>query len=326
MLGSIGETVINLNEPDCFVPSTFTTSIPDTQRLHLKHSRTLSQKAEDDINLLEGDTNFSPRFNKNTTYLRKMNHAREICIHNGKAAMIVKQNRKADVWNLLAEILENMVSSIGDEFDGWRGFGNGSLGRNLLQHILAYFERQGDVQMLATIVSVIGSFSKTKCEGGTSHEDGKLLLPSDIKKFDVYIEQYANMLFAWGHIDTSTELRKHLHITPATTVSDESGLAFAPSCLTCERPLNHHELQTKTCKSCNSYAFKCSVCTNSVRGLFTVCFTCGHGGHSDHIFQWFSSSDRSMCPTGCGCSCTFINTISAPTMENSVRSKQQEVR
>ncbi len=306
---------------DRFVPTTYTSSIPQNQLFQRQRpNKYLSNEAKNCIKEMESALTVSRR-TRNSKYVHQLHRAREICIHNGKAALTFRQHRKADVWNLLAEIIDNVASGVGDEFDGWKGFGNGSLGRNLLKEILSSFEREGDVQMLATIVSVIGSGRNRSGWGNTFQDDIDLLLPSDIKRFDIYIHLYANMLFSWGRIEISAELKKHLNSSCNDMV--ESGLTFAPTCLVCERALSPHEIHSKTCKNCNSYAFKCSICTNSVRGLFTVCFICSHGGHFDHIHQWFS--ERNYCPTGCGCTCIFMNTsVSGQAIETSLLTQAQE--
>ena len=47
-----------------------------------------------------------------------------------------------------------------------------------------------------------------------------------------------------------------------------------------------------------SYRFLLLVhCT----GSSTFCLSCGHGGHSKHMMEWFSK--YSTCPAGCDCSC-----------------------
>jgi hypothetical protein len=35
--------------------------------------------------------------------------------------------------------------------------------------------------------------------------------------------------------------------------------------------------------------------------MSTFCLKCGHGGHEDHLRQWFSK--EVVCPAGCGCAC-----------------------
>ena len=51
------------------------------------------------------------------------------------------------------------------------------------------------------------------------------------------------------------------------------------------------------CSSCGSGMSACSVCELLVRGLYVWCQGCGHGGHADHMADWFSTSR--VCPTGC---------------------------
>jgi hypothetical protein len=55
------------------------------------------------------------------------------------------------------------------------------------------------------------------------------------------------------------------------------------------------------CTPCRSYAFRCCLCEQVLRGMGFFCPGCGHGGHGDHIKQWFLSSPD--CPMGCGCRC-----------------------
>lgn len=64
------------------------------------------------------------------------------------------------------------------------------------------------------------------------------------------------------------------------------------------------------CGSCRDFAVKCSVCQLVVRGQSMFCMTCGHGGHAEHLREWFEF--ESACPTGCGCWCKTSTTSLAP--------------
>lgn len=55
------------------------------------------------------------------------------------------------------------------------------------------------------------------------------------------------------------------------------------------------------CSSCRDFAVRCSVCQLVVRGQSMFCMTCGHGGHAEHLREWFEV--ETACPTGCGCWC-----------------------
>jgi WD40 repeat protein len=54
------------------------------------------------------------------------------------------------------------------------------------------------------------------------------------------------------------------------------------------------------CSKCNNQA-ECSVCGGVVKGLYSWCQGCGHGGHLQHFTTWFKNKDY--CPTGCGHIC-----------------------
>eukprot|EP00056_Hartaetosiga_gracilis_P008560 m.122484 g.122484 ORF g.122484 m.122484 type:complete len:288 (+) comp12938_c0_seq34:354-1217(+) len=47
----------------------------------------------------------------------------------------------------------------------------------------------------------------------------------------------------------------------------------------------------------------CSICRLPCRGLMIWC-RCGHGGHADHMREWFQTETK--CPGGCGHSCELL--------------------
>uniref|UniRef100_A0A1X7TBG9 WDR59/RTC1-like RING zinc finger domain-containing protein n=1 Tax=Amphimedon queenslandica TaxID=400682 RepID=A0A1X7TBG9_AMPQE len=55
------------------------------------------------------------------------------------------------------------------------------------------------------------------------------------------------------------------------------------------------------CQKCESRLNICSVCHAPVKGLYSMCEVCGHGGHMSHLKEWFSTN--SWCPSGCGHNC-----------------------
>ena len=60
------------------------------------------------------------------------------------------------------------------------------------------------------------------------------------------------------------------------------------------------------CSSCRALTLTCALCRLSCRGLASLCPSCGHGGHPDHLRQWFHNHD--VCPIGCGCPCPSLMT------------------
>jgi len=162
--------------------------------------------------------------------------------------------------------------------------------------------------MLATIVSVLGSGRTQKERVLKKESTFDILLPDDGAKYDLYIHVYGSLLYSWGKLTTRVELNKHLSssvqgIGNSLKNKKEKGAyeMFAPCCPRCNQATSGKNV----CQSCQDYAFRCSICTNAVRGLFTLCIKCGHGGHVNHLMPWFS--ENSQCPTGCGCNCTLAN-------------------
>ena len=260
-----------------------------------------------------------------------------ICQQNADACYELKMKEKGDVWKLLSQVIENHVLSSSDDDMLLKG---DALGRELVTNLLDFYEKHGDVQMLATMVCVLSRKQRLRevstCD--SCSDDGmpcdrmtncnfksrnpcvcNSLLPCDGKRYGTYINMYGDLLYGWGMLTQRTELMKHLvYFVPSVrgknngTASTEmpdcgesQGIGVAPLCPRClasANPLNN------VCPNCQCYAFHCTICANSVRGLFTSCFTCGHGGHFEHMIDWFA--DNTVCPSGCGCTCVF-NTYSS---------------
>lgn len=67
------------------------------------------------------------------------------------------------------------------------------------------------------------------------------------------------------------------------------------------------------CRSCAHDLSTCAICLEPVRGLYTMCQGCGHGGHLDHMQEWFATS--TLCPAGCMhvCALEMPSTRALPT-------------
>ena len=59
------------------------------------------------------------------------------------------------------------------------------------------------------------------------------------------------------------------------------------------------------CRACKHIVCRCSICQEPVRGLYTWCQGCGHGGDRAHMMEWFETLGQTLCPTGCGHFCTI---------------------
>lgn len=208
---------------------------------------------------------------------------KQICISNASTSASFGDTEKGEVWELLAQIISSRLADLGNPFDGWGGTsGGGALGENLVGNVLRYYESLGDVQMLSTMVCVLRRGRRlSRCK---DKREFSFLPPGQDEKYDNFIRRYSDLLYGWGLLNIRTELMKHLvRVLPHTEsrplcklVESEDGPpkgrspGIAPV-FSCPRCGNETELGTNYCLSCQDYAFRCSICDESVRGLFTVC-------------------------------------------------------
>jgi hypothetical protein len=195
----------------------------------------------------------------------------EICTHNAEACKSLGEHAKMETWKLVAFIVRDRIKKPGHGFDGWGGVRGGALGSLLVRNLLRFYESMGDVQMLSTLVCVLRGKRK---QGKSGTERGWCLLPPDQNvKYDLFLRRYADLLYAWGLLTIRAEVNKHLRRTTSIEggwstddCDDSPGIALVFSCPRCGG-----SSEFGYCRSCNDCAFRCAICDNAVRGLFTVC-------------------------------------------------------
>jgi len=224
-----------------------------------------------------------------------------ICRHNAEAACSCGEQELMQVWLLLAEAADSSDSSSRD--NGHTDSQSAVFGKHLVARILEHYERMGDLQMVATILCVFsGSMGFDLLPASMfSHQNmsrrSLLDVPVDgLSKMVRYLKSYAEVLYQWGALEARTEVLKH---TAASQDLQESYVTIEQLCNNCGAFVTSH-----VCQACQAFAFTCSVCQLSVRGLSNFCLECGHGGHAQHIQEWFSSQKQ--CPAGCGCPCLSL--------------------
>lgn len=203
----------------------------------------------------------------------------KLCLHNAEVCKLLGEHQKKETWNIIAKIVRSRIQNLGQGFDGWGSHGGGALGVGLVTNLLRYYEALGDVQMLSTIVCVLRDRCQTLQYG--KRRGWFLLPPNQEAKYDNYIRRYAELMYGWGLLTMRAELNKHLirsipqiesGTAEASDVSDENqssaGIAFVIQCPRCG---SNSEFGTNVCRSCQDYAFRCALCDQAVRGLFTVC-------------------------------------------------------
>ncbi|XP_060562640.1 GATOR complex protein WDR24-like isoform X2 [Ruditapes philippinarum] len=84
------------------------------------------------------------------------------------------------------------------------------------------------------------------------------------------------------------------------SILNQQSTTIHVNCNTCQRPLHRSGW---LCDRCKNIINQCCVCHLPVKGLFLWCQGCSHGGHLQHVKDWFSRNAE--CPTGCGHVCEY---------------------
>ncbi|KAL8194685.1 UNVERIFIED_CONTAM: GATOR complex protein wdr59 [Gekko kuhli] len=131
------------------------------------------------------------------------------------------------------------------------------------------------------------------------HDRNKRLLdPANTQQFDDFKKCYGEILYRWGLREKRAEVLKFVSCPP----EPHKGIEFGVYCSHCRS-----EVRGIQCAICKGFAFQCAICHVAVRGSSNFCLTCGHGGHTSHMMEWFRTQE--VCPTGCGCHCLLENTF-----------------
>ncbi|XP_068438872.1 GATOR2 complex protein WDR59 [Clinocottus analis] len=131
------------------------------------------------------------------------------------------------------------------------------------------------------------------------HDMNKRLLdPANTLQFDDFKKCYGEILYRWGLRDKRADVLKFSSSPP----EPHKGIEFGVYCCHCRSPARGTQ-----CAVCKRLTFQCAVCHVAVRGSSNFCLSCGHGGHTAHMMDWFRRRDE--CPAGCGCHCLLQSTF-----------------
>jgi len=233
------------------------------------------------------------------------------------AAKFVGRHDLVKVWNLAAILLEGK-ETVYDTAPNWK---QNPFGHKLVESLITHFQKQGDVQMLGMLACIFTEIhapenhqensqiklARSSTDARSDSEATKppplpkqaekrkippLLDPTKKDQFAHYQSMYSEILFRWGLLVRRAEVRKFLESS-----RKEQDAIYEVFCQWCRRLL----IKTPKCSRCKRYGFSCAICHVAVKGLSVFCVACGHGGHSNHMKQWFSTNKE--CPTGCRCKC-----------------------
>ncbi|KAL0978016.1 hypothetical protein UPYG_G00164820 [Umbra pygmaea] len=126
----------------------------------------------------------------------------------------------------------------------------------------------------------------------------KLLDPANTLQFDDFKKCYGEILHRWGLKEKRAEVLKFASSPP----EPHKGIEFGVYCCHCRS-----QVRGTQCAVCKRFTFQCVICHVAVRGSSNFCLSCGHGGHTSHMMEWFRTQDE--CPSGCGCRCLLQSTF-----------------
>lgn len=144
----------------------------------------------------------------------------------------------------------------------------------------------GDVQTSVSVLIVLG--------------DKRNDLSIDNNVYESWLMSYIDLLHHYKLWNPAVEIMKHSWIRSVREINEQS-TAVHTNCGNCSRNLlGPVGWYCTKCKSADTS--KCSVCNLVVRGLYAWCQGCSHGGHLEHMKQWFLNNSK--CPK-CGHLCEY---------------------
>ncbi|KAL3102002.1 hypothetical protein niasHS_003411 [Heterodera schachtii] len=171
----------------------------------------------------------------------------------------------------------------------------------LLDHCCA----MGDVQMNATLCMLMG---ERVVESGLASES----------QIELWFMNYLELLQRLRLWRVAALFVKFCSRPKISQLSNESTF-MKVWCTHCKNAALRASPRCKSCQRLHDY--NCCICETRVRGLWTTCSGCGHGGHLEHIREWFAQWDE--CPVpGCGHKCA----VDKRTNNQQLKQRQRNFR
>ena len=113
--------------------------------------------------------------------------------------------------------------------------------------------------------------------------------------YDDHRKLYSSFLARWHLFLQSGQVGKSCQIS----IPEDPEIFFQKNCRECLTPIT----ERGTCVKCLKSQDGCVVCNLPILGLSWHCWKCNHGGHMQHMKQYFHNDLEKPCLTGCGCQC-----------------------
>ncbi|KAI9486044.1 MAG: hypothetical protein EXX96DRAFT_592887 [Benjaminiella poitrasii] len=136
------------------------------------------------------------------------------------------------------------------------------------------------------------------------HNQIPLLDPKRTAQRDMLCFHYADLLYRWHLLDQRVEVLQYVtyHVFPPN--KEVTSTHVHVSCYVCGAELSMNDKYCLRCRKIRKM-IRCCFCHILVKGLVNFCIHCGHGGHSQHMEDWFVKHQEVYCMTGCGCKCAL---------------------
>lgn len=163
----------------------------------------------------------------------------------------------------------------------------------VFQELLEYYCELGDVQSCVSFGIVVSQVTNVE------QLIGKLRL----QKFSMY---YIDLLHRLRIYNVANVLIRRSS-DPGISQMNMKSTTMYTNCSQCHQSIEiasisneanqNQNTTTIICRKCQSILNRCSLCQQTVKGLYVWCSVCSHGGHLRCLTQWFSEHQE--CPTGC---------------------------
>lgn len=162
----------------------------------------------------------------------------------------------------------------------------------VVHELLSYYEHSGDVQTCVFVGLVLEPSHAVAIEP---------------RRMLAWMIAYIELLHRLQLWNCANSMAKYCHLDSIRNMSKQ-GTTIYTKCASCSKAILGNS--GVYCENCKIATSSCSICRLPVKGSLVWCAGCGHGGHSHHMRQWFST--EAQCPTGCGHVCLLSSPAAPP--------------
>lgn len=156
--------------------------------------------------------------------------------------------------------------------------------QKLVDQFVDWYCERGDVQMCATVVLLLA---------------GRIKLEE--RRRDEWVEGYLQLLRRFNLFVPAAAIVKTTSIEPIRAAGGNQTFAKA-GCGRCFKPIT--QSGSWYCERCQMLQDGCVICRETVKGRWTMCQTCSHGGHDKCLREWFFDHEMDACAAvGCDHEC-----------------------